>query len=162
MAVKEGDIIEAFVTQIENFGVWIECDGKRGLVNIPEIRWTPIGHPSDVFTLGQRVRVQVLRATPDHPFSASIRVLHPELNPWRDPSLFPVEEVFEGKVARVMNYGCFVEIAPHVWGFLHRDHYFAEYEVGQTILVRLIEVDVGRHRIILRPEISETGCHVVS
>ena len=75
--------------------------------------------------------------------------MHPELNPWRDPSLFAVGHVFTGPVVRVMNYGCFIELRPEVWGLLHRDRWSRSYEVADRVAVRVESVDPALRKIEL-------------
>jgi ribosomal protein S1 len=85
--LSPGAIIDAVVERIEPYGAWIDHEGRRGLVGIPEVSWSRIGHPGEALSVGQRIRVKVL-AVAEGQFSASIRAARPELDPWRDPAEF--------------------------------------------------------------------------
>jgi small subunit ribosomal protein S1 len=73
-----GDVVEAVVTRLEHYGAWVEADGRRGLVRIPEISWARISHPKDVLTVGQRVAVKVLQLGGPDGFNGSIRHADPD------------------------------------------------------------------------------------
>jgi ribosomal protein S1 len=136
-----GAIVDATITRLEQYGAWIDCGGRPGLVTIPEVSWSRIGHPAEVLSVGQRVRVKVMVLGSDGKLSASIRALHPEQDPWRDPAVFAVGEEFAGRVVRVLGYGCFVELRPEVWGLLRREHWSREVAVGGRVRVRVVSVD---------------------
>ena len=146
-ALAPGQIVEATVTRLEQYGAWIDCGGRTGLIVIPEVSWAPIRHPADVLALGQNVTVKILHLGEGGRFSASLREVQPELNPWRDPSLFAVDSEFTGPVVRVMEHGCFVELRPDVWGLLRRDRWTRTYSVGERIAVRVEAVDVECRKI---------------
>lgn len=131
-----GKIVEVVVTQIEFYGAWFDWNGRSGLVTIPEVSWTRISHPAEAVTVGKKIKVKILVATPTA-FAASIRQVNPEQNPWYDPTPFAVGNVFEGKVEKVLVYGCFIELRPHVVGLLRRDDWPHELAVGDIARVRI-------------------------
>jgi len=145
-----GAIVEATVTRLEQYGAWIDSGGRTGLVEIPEVSWSRISHPSDALAIGQRVRVKVLVVREDGQFSASIRAVHPERDPWHDPTLFAVGTVFVGPVVGVLGYGCFVELRPEVWGLLRRGRW-SSLAVGDRVQVRVESVDVDSRKIEVSP-----------
>ena len=145
-----GQIIEAAVTRLEHYGAWIESGGQVGLIVIPDISWSRISHPSDVLTVGQRVTVKVLYVGADGKWRASLREVHPELNPWRDPSVFAVGQEFTGPVVLVTDYGCFVELRPEVWGLLRREHWPRTIEVGEQLQVRVVSMNAEDRKVEVR------------
>jgi small subunit ribosomal protein S1 len=78
-----GDVCEGVVTHIENYGMFVDVDGVPGLLRIPELSWERIGHPSDVASVGDRVRFQILGlndpvARPHEHFNGSMKILVPK------------------------------------------------------------------------------------
>jgi small subunit ribosomal protein S1 len=141
-----GAIIDAVVERIEPYGAWIDHEGHRGLVGIPEVSWCRIGHPGDALSVGQRVRVKVL-AVAEGQFSASIRAAHPELDPWRDPAEFSRGTAFVAPVVLETAYGFFVELRPEVWGLLPRKNCPDGVSVGDRLRVTVESTDVTRRKI---------------
>ena len=145
-----GQILDAVVVRLEQYGAWIESGDRDGLILIPEISWSRIRHPGEVLKVGQLVTVQILHVGSDGKFSASLRAMHPELNPWRDPSLFAVGSRFCSRVVRVLDYGCFVELRPEVWGLLQRERWSRAYQVGDLVDVRVEYVEPKPRKVEVR------------
>ena len=146
-----GAVIDAVVTRLEPYGAWIDCAGQTGLVLIPEVSWSRIRHPSDALSVGQRVRVKVLVIRTDGQFTASIRAVHPEQDPWHDPTLFAAGTECLGTVVRVLEYGCFVELRPEVWGLLRKERWPAPMAVGDEVRVHIERVDAATRKIEVSP-----------
>lgn len=146
--LKPGDVIDVVVTQLEPYGAWIRHHDRVGLINIPELTWGWISHPSDVVQVGQQLRVRVLRVT-DKSYSASLRALHPEQNPWRNPPMFIVGAEFIGPVVQVMAYGVFVDLVEGERGLIRLEEGKSLPPLGQRVRARIVEVDAERRRIIL-------------
>ena len=145
-ALAAGRTIEAIVTRLEQYGAWIESGGRTGLILIPEISWSRIRHPSEALAVGQSVSVKILHVS-EAQFWASLRAMHPELNPWRDPAVFAVGQVFTGPVVRVLEFGCYVELQPDVWGLLRHDQWRRPVEVGERLSVRVVKVDAEMRKV---------------
>jgi ribosomal protein S1 len=148
--VAAGNTLEATVTRLENYGAWIESGGRVGLILIPDISWSRIRHPSEALAVGQQVTVKILNVAKDGKFSASLREIHPELNPWRDPTVFAVGNVFTCPVVLVLEYGCFVELRPDVWGLLKREQWTRSMAVGNRVRVRVESLDADQQKIEVR------------
>ena len=142
-----GEIIDVIVTRLEQYGAWIDYQGHSGLVTIPEVSWSRIGHPGEVLSIGQVVQVKVLVAAPSAEFSASVRAVRPEQNPWYDPTRFAVGNEFDGSVVRVLGYGCFIELRPDVWGLLKRESWPRELAVGDVVSVRVIRSEPESRKV---------------
>ena len=144
-----GEVVEAIVTRLEPYGAWIEFNGQKGLVTIPEISWAPIEHPRVVLSVGQDIRVKILWVPADKPFSASIKAVSPELDPWRDPNRFAVGTEFTSPVVRILDYGVFLELLPSVWGLLRRGQWSGPVHIGDTFHVRVESVNTEKQQIEL-------------
>jgi small subunit ribosomal protein S1 len=142
-----GDVVEAVVTRLENYGAWVEADGRPGLVRIPEISWSRISHPADVLAVGQRVRVTVVQVGGRDGFNGSIKHVHPERDPWFDPAVFAVGTEFDAPVVRVMVYGYFLELRPEVWGLLRRERWVGTLAVGDRLRVRVESSDPRAQKV---------------
>jgi small subunit ribosomal protein S1 len=136
-----GDIVEAVVTRLEPYGAWVEADGWKGLIRIPEISWSRISHPRDALAPGQRVRAVVLQVGGPDGFNGSIKSVHPERDPWSDPTVFAAGTTFDAPVVRVVDYGCFVELRPDVWGLLRRERWPGPLAAGDRLRVRVESSD---------------------
>jgi small subunit ribosomal protein S1 len=145
--LEPDQIVETTVTRLEHYGAWIDCAGRTGLVLIPEISWTRISHPAQALAVDQRVRVKVLNVQSDGKFTASIRGVHPEQDPWYDPSLFAPGTEFVGRVVLVPAYGAFVELRPEVWGLLRKGKWTRQVAVGDQLRVRIETVDETARKI---------------
>ena len=147
---RAGDVLAVVVERLENYGAWIAVGEHRGLIRIPEISWRRISHPSEALSVGQVVRVRVLHVdTRDNTFTASLRVLYPEEDPWRDPSVFAVGNEFTGVVVRVLEYGAFVELFEGERGLIRAEAGKLLPEPGQRVRVRVVAVDVESRQVEL-------------
>lgn len=146
-SLTAGQIIDATVMRLEHYGALIDYEGRTGLITLPEISWSRIRHPGERLAVGDRIPVKVLVVAPGREFSASIRQLNPELDPWIDPARFRVGSEHEGKVVVLLNYGCFVEIRPDVWGLLRKEHWPHPMQIGDLAKVRVTSVDARLRKI---------------
>lgn len=166
---KDGDSASGRVTRLENFGAFVElAPGVDGLVHISEIAWSRIGHPSEVLTLGQTVKVIVLKRevlNGKAKISLSIKQATPREVTDADKGLPKKEDsfskinlgqIFQGKVSRKEPYGLFVQLEPGVTGLLHKarihdskDFHFEKVRVNDVISVQVVEIKVADRQIAL-------------
>lgn len=156
-SIKEGDQIEGTVARLTDFGAFIDLGGVDGLVHVSEIAHTHIAKASDVLKVGEKVQVSVLSVDPTtERVSLSIKDTLP--GPWTDlENKAAVGTVLEGTVKRLTSFGAFVEVFPGVEGLVHisqisHKHIATPHEVlqeGQTIQVKVLEVNPTEHRIAL-------------
>ncbi len=160
-----GRIVTVKVTAVETYGLHVTCEGVRGVILIPEISWQRVSHPSQHAQLGDELRCQVIHVAADDRgevrFSGSIRQLHPEANPWRDPDVYAVGQEFDGVVARVTSYGVFVQHPRQAWALLHAADIpqGMQLTVGTCLGVVIVDSDPASQRIqvVLRqPHIDPT------
>ncbi len=167
---KDGDAATGRVTRFEPFGAFVElAPGVDGLVHISEIAWSRIAHPSDVLTLGQTVKVVVLKRevlNGKAKISLSIKQATPREVTDADKSKSAVKDdswskllvgqVFQGKVNRKEAYGLFVQLEPGITGLLHKsrapdnkDFHFDKVRVNDVIGVQIVEIKMGERQIAL-------------
>ncbi|MEA4829648.1 MAG: 30S ribosomal protein S1 [Enterococcus thailandicus] len=156
-AIHEGDVIEGRVARLTDFGAFVDLGGIDGLVHVSEISHSHVAKPSDALAVGDEVNVKVLSINPEQErVSLSIKDTLP--GPWTDiEAKAPVGAVLEGTVKRLTSFGAFVEVFPGVVGLVHiaqisHKHIATPHEVlqeGQTIDVKVLEVNPEEHRIAL-------------
>lgn len=150
---------EGKITKLTPYGAFVELGGVEGLMHISEISRTRIGHPSEVLETGQAVRVKILKIEPDKEgrprISLSMKAFEPE--PWEIGLPFQEGDVVPGKVARLMDFGAFVEVAPGIDGLVHLSEISYErighpnkvLKTGDEVNVRILKIDEQNRRISL-------------
>ncbi len=140
------------ISQITDFGLFVNLGGMDGLVHISELSWGRIENPSEVYHVGQRVKVKVLSVDRDRQrIALSIKALTPD--PWESVvERYAIGRLVQGRVTQVVDFGVFIELEPGVEGLLHnselRDIAQREEMVsGEPVLVKVIRVEPERRRI---------------
>ena len=115
--IKEGDVVEGTVKNVTDFGAFIDLGGVDGLLHISEMSWGRIEHPMKVFKVGQVLNVLIKEINGT---KVALSLKFDDLNPWKDAATrFAVGNVVTGKVARMTDFGAFIEIADGVDALLH-------------------------------------------
>ena len=115
--IKVGDVIEGTVKNVTDFGAFIDLGGVDGLLHISEMSWGRVENPKKVFTVGQQVRV-FIKSINDTKIALSMKF--EDENPWNGAAeKYAVGNVVKGKVARMTDFGAFVELDPGVDALLH-------------------------------------------
>jgi len=160
--LEAGQVRRGRISQITDFGLFVNLGGMDGLVHISELSWGRIENPSEVYHAGQRVKVKVLNVDKDRQrIALSIKALTPD--PWESVTeRYDVGTLVEGRVTQVVDFGVFIELEPGIEGLLHNSELRdiaqrEELSSGQSILVKVIRVEPDRRRIGLsvrqvRPE----------
>jgi len=150
--LETGQVRRGRISQITEFGLFINLGGLDGLVHISELSWGRIEDPREVYHEGQRVKIKVLSVDRERQrIALSIKALAPD--PWGTaPERYQEGQLVEGKVSQVVDFGVFVELEPGVEGLLHntelRDfEQREELTAGQKVLVKVIRVEPDRRRI---------------
>ena len=117
--VKEGDIVKGTVTNIAEFGAFIDLGGIDGLLHITDMSWGRVNHPSDIVKIGQEVEVKVLNIDREREKVAlGLKQLEP--SPWEEiEKKYPVGARVHGKVVSLMSYGAFVRLEDGIEGLVH-------------------------------------------
>jgi small subunit ribosomal protein S1 len=163
--LSPGDVIEGQISNIVDFGAFVDLDGMDGLIHISELSWSHVNHPSEVLDIGQTVKVKVLDIDRDRQ-RISLGLKQTQTDPWQQVvDSYREDDVVEGRVAKVVTFGAFVEILPGVEGLVHISELAAHHvenprEVvsqGQAVNVRILEIDGERRRLSLSLKRVEEG-----
>ncbi len=150
--LEPGQVRSGRLSQITNFGLFVNLGGLDGLVHVSELSWGRIENPADVYRVGQRVKVKVLSVDRDRQrIALSIKALTPD--PWDTAEeRYTIGQLADGKVSQLADFGIFVELEPGVEGLLHNSELLSaeqrdELTVGAEVLVKVIRIEPDRRRI---------------
>lgn len=117
--VNVGDAVDGIVKNITDFGAFVDLQGMDGLLHITDMSWGRVNHPSEMLTVAQTIKVQILEVDKEKErVSLGLKQLTP--NPWEDiEKRFPVGDHVKGKITKLVPYGAFVEVAEGVEGLIH-------------------------------------------
>ncbi|MGI9557792.1 MAG: 30S ribosomal protein S1 [Solirubrobacterales bacterium] len=155
--LQPGQVVEGKISNIVDFGAFVDLQGIDGLIHISELSWSHVNHPSEVVTIGEDVRVKVLDIDRERQ-RISLGLKQTQEDPWQRvlDSHRPGDSL-AGKVTKVVAFGAFVQIVPGVEGLVHiselADHHVeAPSEVvspGDEVRVKILEIDEERRRMSL-------------
>ena len=153
--LEVGEVRKGTVSGMRDFGAFIDLGGADGLIHISELAWHRVDHPREVLKVGDEIDVYVMRVDEEKQrISLSLKKILP--NPWDSVSeRYHENQLVEGKITRIVDYGAFAEIEPGVEGLLHvsqlsRGTVSNVSEVvkeGETHLLRIVNIDQRRQRI---------------
>jgi small subunit ribosomal protein S1 len=156
-SLEEGQIRTGRVRELKDFGAFVDLGGGDGLVHISEFAWHRVSHPKEMLRVGQEIQVYVLKVNRKRKRVAlSLKRLTP--HPWETVSeRYQVNQLVEGKITRVTDFGAFVEIEKGIEGLLHTKHLPRRADPdprkvlaeGERHLVRIINIDPKKRRIRL-------------
>ncbi|HEY5054167.1 MAG TPA: 30S ribosomal protein S1 [Solirubrobacterales bacterium] len=155
--LEPGQVVEGKISNIVDFGAFVDLDGIDGLIHISELSWSHVNHPSEVVAIGDTVRIKVLDIDRDRQ-RISLGLKQTQEDPWqRVVSTHRPGDVLEGAVTKVVAFGAFVEILPGVEGLVHiselADHHVENpsevVEPGTSLNVKILEIDEERRRLSL-------------
>ena len=163
--LNPGDVVDGTISNIVDFGAFVDLDGMDGLIHISELSWSHVNHPSEVLEIGQTVKVKVLDIDRDRQ-RISLGLKQTQSDPWQQVlDSYSEQDVVEGKVTKVVTFGAFVEILPGVEGLVHISE-LAPFHVenprevvsqGDTVNVLILEIDGERRRLSLSMKRVEGG-----
>jgi small subunit ribosomal protein S1 len=166
--LNPGDVVKGTISNIVDFGAFVDLDGMDGLIHISELSWSHVNHPSEVLEIGQEVDVKVLDIDRERQ-RISLGLKQTQSDPWQQVlESYNEGDVVQGKVTKVVTFGAFVEILPGVEGLVHiselaQHHVENPREVvsqGDTVNVRILEVDAERRRLSLSLKRVDDGMPV--
>ena len=152
-----GDVVEGTISNIVDFGAFVDLDGIDGLIHISELSWTHINHPSEVLQVNQKVKVKVLDIDRDRQ-RISLGLKQTQEDPWQKiVAQHKVGDVVDGRVTKIVAFGAFVEIYEGIEGLVHISELANRHverpdeivAVNQQVQVKIIEVDSDRRRLSL-------------
>ena len=157
-SLEEGQVLEGVVKNITDYGAFVDLGGIDGLLHVTDIAWRRVNHPSEVLSVGQTVKVRVVKVNQETQ-RISLGMKQLEADPWEGvEAKYPVESKFTGRVTNITDYGAFVELEPGVEGLIHVSemswtkknvHPGKIVSTSQEVEVAVLEVDPGKRRISL-------------
>jgi len=156
--LAEGQVFDGIVKNITEYGVFVDLGGIDGLLHVTDMSWGRIEHPSEMFSVGDSIRVAVLKFDSEtNKVSLGLKQLQPD--PWTDvDSKYPVGSRVAGKVTNLADYGSFIALDDGIEGLIHVSemswtkkvkHPSKVLSVGDEIEAIVLDVDVGAKRISL-------------
>lgn len=168
--VVEGAVVDGIVRRVVDYGAFIDIGGIDGLVHISELAWNRVSKVSDIVSVNDNVKVQVLEVNQEKgKIALSLKAV--TQNPWDlVAEKYPVGTTIEGKVVRVVDFGAFVDIEPGIDALLHISQISNDHtekvedalKVGQNVTAEVIELDLDNKKIsisikkLLKPVETET------
>ena len=156
--MDEGNLIEGIVKNITEYGVFIDLGGIDGLLHITDMSWGRVNHPSEMFSIGNKVTVMVLKYDKDKErVSLGLKQISPD--PWVDvDSKFPVDTQIKGRVVSITDYGVFIELEKGIEGLVHISemswsrhvkHPSKMVSIGDEVEALVLTLDKEKKRISL-------------
>lgn len=154
-SIKEGDTIEGTVKNITDFGVFIDLGGVDGLLHISEMSWGRTENPKKLFKVGDSVRAFIKEISGT---KIALSLKYPDQNPWTSaPEKYTIGSVVHGRVARMTDFGAFVELETGVDALLHVSQIALEHvdkpsdvlKIGQEIEAKVVDLNIEERKISL-------------
>ena len=153
--IHEGDIVEGVVKNVTDFGAFVDLGGADGLLHISEMSWGRIEHPKKVFKVGEKLTVLIKEINGS---KIALSLKFEDQNPWKDASeKYAIGNVVTGKVARMTDFGAFVELEPGIDALLHVSQISKEHvekpadvlKVGEEITAKVVDFNEDDKKISL-------------
>jgi small subunit ribosomal protein S1 len=155
--LEPGLVVEGQISNIVDFGAFVDLDGIDGLIHISELSWSHVNHPSQVLEIGETVKVKVLDIDRERQ-RISLGLKQTQEDPWqRIVNTYNIGDELVGTVTKVVTFGAFVEILDGVEGLVHISELAAHHvenprevvQPGDEIRVKILEIDSERRRLSL-------------
>ena len=156
--LEEGQVVEGVVKNITDYGAFVDLGGIDGLLHVTDMAWRRVNHPTEILSIGQTVKVQIIRINQEtHRISLGMKQL--EADPWDGIGVkYPEGKKIKGTVTNITDYGAFVELEPGIEGLIHISemswtkknvHPGKILSTSQEVEVVVLEVDPSKRRISL-------------
>jgi small subunit ribosomal protein S1 len=156
--LQEGQIVDGVIKNLTDYGAFIDLGGIDGLLHVTDMSWGRVGHPSELFRVGDEIKVKVLKFDPEtERVSLGLKQIQPD--PWVDAAMrYPIGVRIEGKVVSLTDYGAFVELEPGIEGLVHVSemswtkrikHPSKVVAVGDRVEAVVLDVDETNRKISL-------------
>src|SRR5262245_6877785 len=156
--LEEGTVVEGIVKNLTDYGAFVDLGGVDGLLHITDMSWGRIGHPSELFQVGDTVKVRVLRFDRETE-RVSLGLKQTQPDPWQNVGQrYPIGLRLRGKVVSLADYGAFVELEPGIEGLIHISemswtkrvkHPSKVVAIGDEVDCIVLDVDEGERKISL-------------
>ncbi len=156
--LAEGDVVDGIVKNITEYGAFVDLGGVDGLLHVTDMAWRRVNHPSEIVTIGETIKVQVIKINKEtHRISLGLKQLQDD--PWNTVTQkYLLDEVYTGRVTNITDYGAFVELEPGVEGLVHVSemswtkkniHPGKIVSTSQEVEVMVLEIDPAKRRVSL-------------
>ncbi|NCQ23991.1 MAG: 30S ribosomal protein S1 [Rhodobacteraceae bacterium CG17_big_fil_post_rev_8_21_14_2_50_63_15] len=156
--LTEGQTVDGVVKNITEYGAFVDLGGVDGLLHVTDMAWRRVNHPSEILSIGETVKVQVIKINKEtHRISLGMKQLQED--PWDIVAAkYPLESVHTGRVTNITDYGAFVELEPGVEGLVHVSemswtkknvHPGKIVSTSQEVEVMVLEIDGAKRRVSL-------------
>jgi small subunit ribosomal protein S1 len=162
--LQVGEVRKGVVSNLANFGAFVDLGGADGLVHISQLAWSRVNHPSEVLRVGQEVEVQVLSVDKDKK-KIALSIKRAEVDPWTTvEQRYHVNQLVKGTITKIAPFGAFARIEDGVEGLIHlselpsgmQEPKSALHE-GQEVTVRILRIEPDRRRLGLSVRQAEEG-----
>ena len=153
--IHEGDVVEGVVKNVTDFGAFVDLGGADGLLHISEMSWGRIEHPKKVFKVGEKLKVLIKEINGS---KIALSLKFEDQNPWKDAATkYAIGNVVTGKVARMTDFGAFVELVSGIDALLHVSQIAKEHiekpsdvlQVGEEITAKVVDFNEADKKISL-------------
>src|SRR6266849_6594935 len=151
--LKPGEVRRGVVSNLANFGAFVDLGGADGLVHISQLAWSRVNHPSEVLKVGQQVEVQVLSVDKDKK-KIALSIKRAEVDPWTTvEQRYTPGQVVTGVVTKIAPFGAFARIEDGIEGLIHLSELMpgmdpkASLHEGQQLQLRILRIDAERRRL---------------
>lgn len=153
--IHEGDVVEGVVKNVTDFGAFVDLGGADGLLHISEMSWGRIEHPKKVFKVGEKLKVLIKEINGS---KIALSLKFEDQNPWKDAAIkYAIGNVVTGKVARMTDFGAFVELESGIDALLHVSQIAKEHiekpsdvlQVGEEITAKVVDFNEADKKISL-------------
>ena len=153
--IHEGDVVEGVVKNVTDFGAFVDLGGADGLLHISEMSWGRIEHPKKVFKVGEKLKVLIKEINSS---KIALSLKFEDQNPWKDAATkYAIGNVVTGKVARMTDFGAFVELESGIDALLHVSQIAKEHiekpsdvlQVGEEITAKVVDFNEADKKISL-------------
>lgn len=160
--IHPGDVVEGTIKNVTDFGAFIDLGGADGLLHISEMSWGRVESPKKAFKAGEKLKVLIKDINGD---KIALSLKFPETNPWKDAAeKYAAGNVVKGKVARMTDFGAFVELEPGVDALLHVSQISKEHvdkpadvlTIGQEIEAKVVDFNEEDKKISLSMKALQT------
>ena len=156
--IKEGDIVDAQVKSILDWGAFLDLNGADALLHITDLSYSRVNKPSDLLSIGQSIKVKIIKIDSETKrISCGVKQMHPD--PYENlEKKYKVGKIYDGTVTKVVDYGAFVKLEEGLEGLVHQSclswtkkniHPSKILSSSQKIKVKVIELDTEKRRISL-------------
>lgn len=156
--LTEGQEVDGVVKNITEYGAFVDLGGVDGLLHVTDMAWRRVNHPSEILTIGETIKVQVIKINKEtHRISLGMKQL--QADPWDAvEAKYTLDSVHTGRVTNITDYGAFVELEPGVEGLVHVSemswtkknvHPGKIVSTSQEVEVMVLEIDSAKRRVSL-------------